>query len=69
MIGNKSKKDCFNECNNMAFNYLTTHDKPSMDIKSLLGLAPVFCVKPKRAHWSNTSRMIEILKRDIRLKD
>ena len=48
MIGNKSKKDCFNECNNMAFNYLTTHDKTSMDIKSLLGLAPVFCVKPKR---------------------
>ena len=44
MIGDKNKKEYFNECNNMAFHDLAVHDYPSMDIKTLLGLGPKFCI-------------------------
>ena len=40
IIGNKNKKEFFNECNNMAFNDLTKHDKPKMNMRTLLGLDP-----------------------------
>ena len=65
----QKQKRFFNEHNNMAFHYLTTHNKPTMSTKTLLGLGPAFCVRPKEAQWSDTSRMIDIFKIDVRLKD
>ena len=37
IIGNK-KTEFFNECNNMEFDNITRHDKPTMDVKTFLGL-------------------------------
>ena len=69
IIGNKNKKKCFNKCNNMAFNDLTTHDKPKMNIRTSLGLGPKFCAQPKGTQWRDTSRMIKRFKRYVILKN
>ena len=68
LIGDRNKQECFNECNNVAFHDLTAHDNPSMDIKTLLGLGPKQCIQPRGVKISKTIRMIDRLKRDMRLK-
>ena len=35
LIGDNSKKECFNECNTMEFNDMTAHDKPYVDKKNI----------------------------------
>ena len=47
IIGDKNKKEHFEECKNMAFHDLTTHEHPSMDITSLLELSPKLCIQPR----------------------
>ena len=47
IIGNKNKNEFFNECNKMEFHNLTAHDKPTMDVKKLLGSGPKFCAEPR----------------------
>ena len=52
----------------MAFYDLTTHEKPEMSIRTLLGLGPNFYVQPKGSQGRNTSKMINRFKRDTTLK-
>ena len=47
IIVNKNKKEQFNECNDISFYDLTTHDRPTMNVRVLLGLGPKFCVQAK----------------------
>ena len=53
----------------MAFHDLTSHDKPYVDIKTLLGLGLKICIHPRGVQLSNMIRMIDRFKRDVRLKD
>ena len=53
----------------MAFHDLTTHDKAKMNIRTLLGIGPNFCVQPKGTEWKDTILMMHRFKRDERLKN
>ena len=68
-IGDTNKKKHFNECNKMAFHYLTTHDKPSMNIIILLGLGQKEYTQSRKMQLNNSNRMIDRFKIDVRLKD
>ena len=69
IIGNKNKKELFDECNNMAFHDLTAHDNPSMEMKTFLGLSPKFCIQSRGFKIINIIRMPHMLKRDVRLQN
>ena len=43
-IGGKTKKDYFNECNNIEFHDLTAHDNLSSDMKTLMVFGLKFCM-------------------------
>ena len=53
----------------MVFHDLTTHAKPTMNIRTLLLLGPKFYVQPKETQWKDASRMTHGFKRDARLKN
>ena len=65
----KKNNECFNECSNISLNDLIAHDKPSMEINTLLGLGLKLCTKSRVVQMSNTIRRIGIFKSDVRLKD
>ena len=53
----------------MEFHDLNTHDKPTMDTKTSLGLGSKLCMQQRGMEWNNTNRMIDNDKKDVRLKD
>ena len=53
----------------MALYHLDVHDNPSMNMKTLLGISPKFYVQPRWVQISNTIRMIDRFKKDLRQQD
>ena len=69
IIGNKTKKEYFKECNSVNFYDLTLHDNLSTDMRTLLGLGPKFHIEPSRVKIINTIKMTHRFKRDVILLD
>ena len=53
----------------MAFHDLAVHDDPSMGTNALLALGSKSCIQPRGVKISDTIRMIDTFKRDMKLKD
>ena len=52
----------------MAFHYLTTHDKPEINMRTFLGQGNTLCFHPKGTQWKDISRITHEFKRDVILK-